>query len=145
VGRATVLLLTRLHGATDSSRSGVATGARGSATVAGDPERPVCNYLLSVPPAEQGGTPDPQAELMAPARLADLPIVRSAGLSYFPLAFLARLPFAMMTVGVLTLVVAERGSVTLGGLNSACAGIGTALAGPLLGAAAGLHVPVRGS
>ncbi|MCF6509440.1 MFS transporter [Blastococcus sp. MG754426] len=63
-------------------------------------------------------------------------VVRSAGLSYFPLAFVARLPFAMMTVGVLTLVVAERGSVTLGGLNSAVAGIGTAFAGPLLGAAA---------
>src|SRR5918998_4934375 len=62
-------------------------------------------------------------------------LVRSAGLSYFPLAFVARLPFAMMVVGVLTLVVAERGSVTLGGLNSAAAGIGTALAGPLLGAA----------
>jgi MFS family permease len=63
-------------------------------------------------------------------------LIQHAGLSYFPLAFIARLPFAMMTVGVLTLVVAERGSVTLGGLNSAAAGIGTALAGPLLGAAA---------
>lgn len=63
-------------------------------------------------------------------------LVRAAGLSYFPLAFVARLPFAMMTVGVLTLVVAERGSVTLGGLNSAAAGLGTALAGPLLGALA---------
>ncbi|MCZ2826708.1 MULTISPECIES: MFS transporter [unclassified Modestobacter] len=63
-------------------------------------------------------------------------LIRHAGLSYFPLAFIARLPFAMMVVGVLTLVVAERGSVTLGGLNSAAAGIGTALAGPLLGAAA---------
>ncbi|QXG76750.1 MFS transporter [Modestobacter sp. L9-4] len=62
-------------------------------------------------------------------------LVRAAGLSYFPLAFIARLPFAMMTVGVLTLVVAERGSLTLGGLNSAAAGLGTALAGPLLGAA----------
>src|SRR3954471_14275116 len=63
-------------------------------------------------------------------------LIQHAGLSYFPLAFIARLPFAMMTVGVLTLVVAERGSVTLGGLTSAAAGIGTALAGPLLGAAA---------
>src|SRR3954470_3575157 len=63
-------------------------------------------------------------------------LIQHAGLSYFPLAFIARLPFAMMTVGVLTLVVAERGSVTLGGLNSAAAGSGTALAGPLLGAAA---------
>ncbi|MBB3674358.1 MFS transporter [Modestobacter versicolor] len=69
-------------------------------------------------------------------RSASSELIRHAGLSYFPLAFIARLPFAMMTVGVLTLVVAERGSVTLGGLNSAAAGIGTALAGPLLGAAA---------
>ncbi|MGY1719032.1 MULTISPECIES: MFS transporter [unclassified Blastococcus] len=68
-------------------------------------------------------------------RPTDSAVLRSAGLSYFPLAFIARLPFAMMVVGVLTLVVAERGSVTLGGLNSACAGLGTALAGPLLGAA----------
>src|SRR3954468_18102043 len=63
-------------------------------------------------------------------------LIQHAGLSYFPLAFIARLPFAMMTVGVLTLVVAARGSVTLGGLNSAAAGLGTALAGPLLGTAA---------
>src|SRR5215212_893349 len=69
-------------------------------------------------------------------RLTESPLIRSAGFSYFPIAFVARLPFAMMVVGVLTLVVAERGSVTLGGLNSAAAGIGTALAGPLLGAAA---------
>src|SRR5215213_2822857 len=63
-------------------------------------------------------------------------LIQHAGLSYFPIAFIARLPFAMMVVGVLTLVVAERGSVALGGLNAAVAGIGTALAGPLLGAAA---------
>ncbi len=63
------------------------------------------------------------------------PLLRHAGPTYFPLAFIARLPFAMMVVGVLTLVVAERGSVTLGGLNSAAAGIGSAVAGPLLGAA----------
>ncbi|SOE03503.1 MFS transporter [Blastococcus haudaquaticus] len=68
-------------------------------------------------------------------RLTESPLVRSAGPAYFPLAFVARLPFAMMVVGVLTLVVAERGSVTLGGLNSAAAGLGTAFAGPLLGAA----------
>jgi MFS family permease len=72
---------------------------------------------------------------MTHARLFESPLLRSAGPAYFPLAFVARLPFAMMVVGVLTLVVAERGSVTLGGLNSAAAGLGTALAGPLLGAA----------
>ena len=69
-------------------------------------------------------------------RSSSYELIRHAGPSYFPLAFTARLPFAMMTVGVLTLVVAERGSVTLGGLTSAAAGIGTTLAGPLLGAAA---------
>ncbi|MGY1805015.1 MFS transporter [Blastococcus sp. SYSU D00922] len=69
-------------------------------------------------------------------RLTESPLVRSAGSAYFPIAFIARLPFAMMVVGLLTLVVAERDSVALGGLNAAVAGIGTALAGPLLGAAA---------
>lgn len=69
-------------------------------------------------------------------RLTESPLVRSAGSAYFPIAFIARLPFAMMVVGLLTLVVADRDSVALGGLNAAVAGIGTALAGPLLGAAA---------
>ncbi len=72
---------------------------------------------------------------MSYAGSRDNALLRHAGPTYFPLAFVARLPFAMMVVGVLTLVVAERGSVTLGGLNSAAAGIGTAVAGPLLGAA----------
>ncbi|MDT0276649.1 MFS transporter [Blastococcus goldschmidtiae] len=72
---------------------------------------------------------------MTHARLFESSLLRHAGPTYFPLAFIARLPFAMMVVGVLTLVVAERGSVTLGGLNSAAAGLGTAAAGPLLGAA----------
>src|SRR3954471_7879053 len=69
-------------------------------------------------------------------RLTESPLVRHAGFSYLPIAFIARLPFAMMVVGLLTLVVAERDSVALGGLNAAVAGIGTALAGPLLGTAA---------
>ncbi|MGX1932338.1 MFS transporter [Microbacterium resistens] len=59
-----------------------------------------------------------------------------AGLPYFVIAFLARMPFAMMVVGVLTLAVAGRGSLSLGGLTSAAVGIGTACFGPLLGAAA---------
>lgn len=58
------------------------------------------------------------------------------GFGYFPLALIARLPFAMMVIGVLTLVVSARGSVQLGGLNSAMAGIGVAAVGPLIGAAA---------
>src|ERR1043165_4055716 len=64
------------------------------------------------------------------------PLVRYAGFSYFPIAFVARLPFAMMVVGVLTLVVAERDSVALGGLTAAGAGLAPALPGPLLGPAA---------
>lgn len=69
-----------------------------------------------------------------PARPESL--VRRAGVSYFPIALVARLPFAMMVVGILTLVVSARGSLALGGLTSAMTGIGTALVGPLLGAAA---------
>ncbi|AAT88281.1 MFS transporter [Leifsonia xyli subsp. xyli] len=63
-------------------------------------------------------------------------LVRAAGLSYFPVALLARLPYAMIVVGVLTLVVTARGELALGGLTSAMAGIGTALFGPLIGALA---------
>lgn len=60
----------------------------------------------------------------------------AAGAAYFPIAFIARFPFAMMVVGTLTLVVAARDSIALGGLNSAVLGLGSALVGPLLGAAA---------
>lgn len=60
-------------------------------------------------------------------------LIHHTGLWYFPVAFVARLPFAMMTVGVLALVVALRGSVALGGLTSAAVGLGVVAAGPLLG------------
>ncbi|MDT0156983.1 MFS transporter [Microbacterium sp. ARD32] len=63
-------------------------------------------------------------------------LLRLAGLPYFLIAFIARLPFAMMVVGVLTIVVSARGSLSLGGLTSAAVGLGTALIGPFLGAAA---------
>ena len=63
-------------------------------------------------------------------------LLSRTGLSYFPLALIARLPFAMMVVGVLTLIVASRGSVALAGLGSAMVGIGAAAIGPLIGAAA---------
>ncbi len=60
-------------------------------------------------------------------------LIHHTGLWYFPVAFVARLPFAMMTVGVLALVVAVRGSVALGGLTSAAVGLGVVIAGPVLG------------
>ncbi|WP_310241057.1 MFS transporter [Microbacterium sp. BE35] len=63
-------------------------------------------------------------------------LIREAGYAYFPVALIARLPFAMMVVGILTLVVSARGSLALGGATSAMTGLGTALVGPLLGAAA---------
>ncbi|WP_309066939.1 MFS transporter [Microbacterium sp.] len=63
-------------------------------------------------------------------------LLRTAGLPYFLIAFVARLPFAMMVVGVLTVVVSARGTLALGGLTSAAVGLGTALIGPFLGAAA---------
>lgn len=58
------------------------------------------------------------------------------GVAYFPLALVARLPFAMMVVGVLTLVVSARESLQLGGLSSAVVGVGSAIVGPFIGAAA---------
>lgn len=63
-------------------------------------------------------------------------LIRETGFGYFPLALVARLPYAMMIVGVLTIVVAGRGSLQLGGLTSAAVGIGTAIFGSLIGAAA---------
>lgn len=67
---------------------------------------------------------------------APVSLLSHTGLSYFPLAFISRLPFAMMVIGVLTLVVSVRGSVELAGLSSALVGIGAASIGPLIGAAA---------
>ncbi len=74
-------------------------------------------------------------QLEADAQTEPTRLIHAAGISYFPIAFVARLPFAMMVVGVLTLVVAARGSISLGGITSAAVGLGTALVGPLLGLA----------
>ena len=45
----------------------------------------------------------------------------AAGATFTPLAFIARLPFAMMVVGVLTMVVDARESLALGGLVAVAA------------------------
>ncbi|AXL11950.1 MFS transporter [Microbacterium foliorum] len=79
-------------------------------------------------------TPTPQHA--SPSTAEGPGLLRIAGLPYFLIAFIARLPFAMMVVGVLTVVVSARGSLSLGGLTSAAVGLGTACFGPLLGAAA---------
>lgn len=79
----------------------------------------------------------PTSQHHAPTPTPEAPgLLRIAGLPYFIIAFIARLPFAMMVVGVLTVVVSARGSLSLGGLTSAAVGLGTACFGPLLGAAA---------
>ncbi|MDN5745995.1 MAG: MFS transporter [Nocardioidaceae bacterium] len=63
-------------------------------------------------------------------------LLAATGPTYFPIALVARLPYSMMVVGVLILVVEGRGSLALGGLNSALVGLGVACVGPLSGAAA---------
>lgn len=72
---------------------------------------------------------------------AEIPVslLGTVGPAYFLVAFLARLPYAMVVVGVLTLVVSGRGSLALGGLTSAAVGLGVVLVGPLLGSAADRH------
>lgn len=74
--------------------------------------------------------------LVEPSATRRISLIREAGPAYFPIALVARLPFAMMVVGILTLVVSARDSLALGGATSALTGLGTALVGPLLGAAA---------
>ncbi|MGN6501274.1 MAG: MFS transporter [Pseudolysinimonas sp.] len=58
------------------------------------------------------------------------------GWGYFPVAFAGRLPFAMMIVGLLTLIASVRGSVAEAGLVAAFAGVGTAACGPGIGSLA---------
>ncbi|HST71999.1 MAG TPA: MFS transporter [Kocuria rosea] len=64
-------------------------------------------------------------------RYARLP--QLAGRGFLPIAFLARLPLAMITVGALTLATAVTGSYASGGLAAGAVGIGSALGGPLMG------------
>src|SRR6478609_1738282 len=68
------------------------------------------------------------------ATYGELP--RLAGKAFLPIAFLARLPFSMITIGTLLLVTTTTGSLALGGLASAAAAVGTALGGPTQGSLA---------
>ncbi|MGP9693332.1 MFS transporter [Brachybacterium sp. AOP25-B2-12] len=88
-------------------------------------------------PHDPASSAPPVARLVAPDR-HDAPssLLAAMGLGYFPVALIARFPFAMVVVGTLTLVVGARGSISLGGLVSAVVGIGSAIGGPVLGAAA---------
>ena len=64
-------------------------------------------------------------------RYARLP--QLAGRGFLPIAFLARLPLAMATVGALTLATSVTGSYAAGGLAAGAVGVGSALGGPLMG------------
>ncbi|MDE0546251.1 MFS transporter [Microbacterium sp. C7(2022)] len=76
-----------------------------------------------------------ETDAPTPTRRAET-LIGATGPGYFPIALIARLPFAMMVVGILTLLVAARDSVALGGMTAAMTGLGTAVFGPLIGAAA---------
>lgn len=62
-----------------------------------------------------------------------------AGLSFFVIGFLARLPFSMSVVGVMTAVATVRGSLTEAGATAAVVGLGSAVVGPLVGMLADRH------
>jgi len=80
-------------------------------------------------------SPEPAEPRRGPlATYAELP--RLAGKAFLPVAFLARLPFSMITIGTLLLVSTTTGSLALGGLASAAAAVGTALGGPTQGSLA---------
>ncbi|WP_286957273.1 MFS transporter [Brevibacterium sp. UBA7493] len=63
-------------------------------------------------------------------------LMRLFGWTYIPISIIAKLPFAMSVVAVLTAVAATRESYTLAGSTAALVGLGTAISGPLIGAAA---------
>ena len=81
--------------------------------------------------AQTAPAPDQGNSALQPHRL-----VAATGRTFFPVALIARFPYAMMVIGVLTLVVSARGSMSLGGMTSAMVGLGVACFGPLIGAAA---------
>ncbi|MGO1538687.1 MAG: MFS transporter [Leucobacter sp.] len=84
-------------------------------------------------PAPDGGNINPSG---TGSNAPDPTLLSITGRIYFPLAFIARFPFAMSVVGVLTVIVVARGSVEIGGVASAAVGLGSAIIGPLIGAAA---------
>jgi MFS family permease len=62
-------------------------------------------------------------------------LAREAGWTYYAVAVIGRLPFAMAVVGVVGFLVISTGSYELSGWCSALIGVGAAVGGPLLGRA----------
>ncbi|MDP9883678.1 MFS family permease [Sinomonas atrocyanea] len=65
------------------------------------------------------------------ARYSALPSL--AGAAFIPIALIARLPLAMLTIGTLALVSVASGSYALGGLAAGAVGVGSAAGAPALG------------
>ncbi|WP_449373341.1 MFS transporter [Arthrobacter psychrolactophilus] len=68
---------------------------------------------------------------MKGGRYAALP--RLAGTSYIPLGLFARVPLAMLTIGVLTLITTASHSYAVGGFAAGAVGIGAAIGAPVTG------------
>ncbi|MDN5669925.1 MAG: MFS transporter [Renibacterium salmoninarum] len=60
-------------------------------------------------------------------------LIGLSGGGFLPLGLFARLPLAMLTVGVLTLLTAVSQSYAIGGFGAGAVGIGSAMGAPLLG------------
>ncbi len=58
---------------------------------------------------------------------------RLAGKSYIPLGLFARVPLAMLTIGVLTMVTHVSDSYAIGGFAAGCIGLGAAAGAPVVG------------
>ncbi len=58
---------------------------------------------------------------------------RLAGTGYIPLGLFARVPLAMLTIGVLTMVTFVSNSYAIGGFAAGCIGIGAAVGAPVVG------------
>ena len=96
--------------------------------------------LGAPPPTTQNPRPTTQDPASHPLRLSlthvFASLIRLLGWGYIPIAVIAKLPFAMSVVAVMTAVSALRGSYSEAGATAALVGVGTAVSGPLLGAAA---------
>ena len=66
-------------------------------------------------------------------------LVRIVGWTFFPLALLAKLPFAMSVVAVMTSVSVVTHSYGIAGIAAALVGVGTAVSGPIYGILADKH------
>ncbi|MEU6356721.1 MFS transporter [Streptomyces sp. NPDC047072] len=66
-------------------------------------------------------------------------LLRVAGIGFFPLGFLARLPYATSTLSTLLLLQAATHSYAFAGLAAAAQSIAVAVGGPLVGALADRH------